>query len=601
MIYRIKNLTTQEEKSAADWGVDEQSIQIRLENLAIDYLYFSTQELFDATPQFTNGTLIELFRQDDEIGTNRRRLFYGRVDKIKRIGTDGTEALSYTIAGPWYWLERTIYVATWKIFENPLSSESALIDFENSHVILLLKNDGTKIKTAAQILTLMNYVITAGAPFTYDATGCPDVDMPLDEVRDLSPAECLRRLIRLVPNCSSWFDYSTSPLPTLYLKQRPALAERNLSVEDINQVELDERHDLVTSGVILTYEKTHLLNGVGNTILDRRAYPPGASASDLNPIAASINLEGAIRNTVSVTFETEEAPVHFEKNVDWWKSREATISQANIADLSLADTNRQISAPEYRYVVKSNVVPEWVGPSEQDVITTAATYSVKLGDTVLDKVRDEPLRQNVTVTTKPGGTYQQTVEAISEEATPVGLEEAIYNAMSVLHYDGKIVVQTEDGEIDPTLSIGTVINITGMRAEWATMKAQVQNIVHDLSSGLTTIQVGPPKHLGIDDIIEILRLTRFRMRWTAAITPTSGRSSGGTNVALSGNTAENNTQKGRGELDMLTIARKIVLDPTAAHGLDIAFREVKYCDEGVEKYMIVLGSVLYENSINPEA
>jgi hypothetical protein len=592
MIYKLKNVTTGEEKTLEDWGIDDESVTLRVENLATDYLTFSTQELFDGTPQFANGAILQFTRSEDD-GSDVEQLFYGRVDKIKRTGTGESEALSYVVAGPWHWMERTIYVSVWRIFANPLDESEGLIDFENSHLVLLLKQDTTKARTAEQILALVNYAISAGAPMQYDATGCPDIDMPLDEVRDMSPAECVRRLLKLVPNVTSWFDYSTTP-PTLHIKQRTALTERNITADDIDEVELDERHDLVASGVIITYEKTHRLNGAENVVLDRRAYPPGASAKDLNPIAASVALEGSTVNEVTATFETEPVPAGSAALTAWWQQREQTIGQANVSGLSLSATSRTVENPsEYPYIVKSGLVPAWASETAEDKWTTNASYSVTDGaGTALETIRDEPLRQAVTVSKKAGGTYRSTVEFVSEEATPVGLEEAIYNAMSQLHYDGRIIVSRENGEVDTSYTLGQVINITGMRAEWTTMKAQIQNIVHNWTTGQTIITVGPPKHLGVDDIIEILRLTRFRMRWTASGTLTSGRASGGA-VELSGKSEKDNTQRGRGELDKLTLGRLITLDVAAVSGKTIAFRELPYCDNGVLKKVLVLASAPY--------
>ena len=46
------------------------------------------------------------------------------------------------------------------------------------------------------------------------------------------------------------------------------------------------------------------------------------------------------------------------------------------------------------------------------------------------------------------------------------------------------------------------------------MGATVQRIRYELETGRTTVSFGPPKHLGVPDLIELLRQGRFRQKWT---------------------------------------------------------------------------------------
>ena len=58
--------------------------------------------------------------------------------------------------------------------------------------------------------------------------------------------------------------------------------------------------------------------------------------------------------------------------------------------------------------------------------------------------------------------------------------------------------------------LGTVLNLVGGRAEWATMNALLQEILDDLDQGHTTLKFGPPGHLTLQDLMEQLRANRTR-------------------------------------------------------------------------------------------
>lgn len=51
----------------------------------------------------------------------------------------------------------------------------------------------------------------------------------------------------------------------------------------------------------------------------------------------------------------------------------------------------------------------------------------------------------------------------------------------------------------------------------AAMDAVVQSIDEDVDLGTSRISFGPPQHLGPRDMLELLRVNRFRLRITAAI------------------------------------------------------------------------------------
>ena len=55
-----------------------------------------------------------------------------------------------------------------------------------------------------------------------------------------------------------------------------------------------------------------------------------------------------------------------------------------------------------------------------------------------------------------------------------------------------------------------MLNLTGGRTGWATMRALVQGVSADIDTGATDITYGPPAQLGPQDMVAILRMNRFK-------------------------------------------------------------------------------------------
>lgn len=94
------------------------------------------------------------------------------------------------------------------------------------------------------------------------------------------------------------------------------------------------------------------------------------------------------------------------------------------------------------------------------------------------------------------------IDLRGQTGVPVGLAERYYDAFKVLQYSGQVVLQ--DADVDLTWRPGNALQISGGLAAWSTMRAQVQEVAHDLVNGTTTVEFGPPDHLGVNDLVELL-------------------------------------------------------------------------------------------------
>src|SRR5205814_2211396 len=102
---------------------------------------------------------------------------------------------------------------------------------------------------------------------------------------------------------------------------------------------------------------------------------------------------------------------------------------------------------------------------------------------------EKPIHAEIVTTDLVSGTYQSSLDVTLAEPVPVGLANYLWRATNFLHYDGTVLL-SED-ECSGLVGLGNVVNITGSRAEYATMNAIVQSVQCDLKSGRTSITLGP--------------------------------------------------------------------------------------------------------------
>jgi hypothetical protein len=120
--------------------------------------------------------------------------------------------------------------------------------------------------------------------------------------------------------------------------------------------------------------------------------------------------------------------------------------------------------------------------------------------------------------------YSRLTSETAGEPVPAGLAQALYAAVSVLQYDGALELTEE--ECSGVGAPGLLLNLTGGRAEWATMAAQIQRVEEKIDVGQTKITVGPAKHLGHAELTAWLRANRSRRISYRLGERTSGSASG---------------------------------------------------------------------------
>ena len=182
-------------------------------------------------------------------------------------------------------------------------------------------------------------------------------------------------------------------------------------------------------------------------------------------------------------------------------------------------------------------IADWMGFSAQRItISAKANITHRNGNVI----KDHPITYQCIATNAVTGSYsKQTVSALAEPV-PAGLATFLYDAVSVLQYEGELTLQEED--VSASLSVGNLFNLTGGNlTEWATMSAMVQSITENLDTGETTVEFGPPKHLSAGELVDLLRINRARNTFYWPTLQTSGVAGGQADVGLGNHLPEKNS------------------------------------------------------------
>jgi hypothetical protein len=245
----------------------------------------------------------------------------------------------------------------------------------------------------------------------------------------------------------------------------------------------------------------------------------------------------------------------------------------------------------------------------------------QFGFTFTDQVTGQIIYQTTTqthaykhaTTNMPSGDYQTIASIAYGDPQPVGLAKFLYDALSILQYDGGLALTEQ--ETSGLAVVGNVLNVLGGRPEWAAMNAMIQTVSEDVDAGITRIQFGPPAHLGPADLAELLRINRLRLRWTNTTVQNDGTLSGSSDVQLGKQTANADGTKGQAEYNLFTVlqaavgatpqttfthdatvgqanyqqgANQVLMQLAKCNGKTLYIREVEVCVGGATMHMLCL-------------
>ena len=272
----------------------------------------------------------------------------------------------------------------------------------------------------------------------------------------------------------------------------------------------------------------------------------------------------------------------------------------------------------YTRELKSGQLADWMTSFGAQRITFKVKASVVYANG--HTVPDLELSYQCLSTNATAGTFYNTTTTQFAEPVPVGLAQAIYNAINPLQYEGSITLQ--DAEVGDAFAIGpgNTLNISGSsQSAWSTMNALIYETIEDLDAGTTQVNFGPVKYLGAGDLVNLLRVNRARIIRGAFSMRPSGSTSAGSNTSLGNNTPEKNSVIGGGPSNPHVVSENpngtgalithtassgdatitlntaggstpIVIQLSAAAGNTMTIRQLAVCQDGVPGSIYVLAS-----------
>lgn len=521
-------------KTLAQWGVF--GITLNRVNLAGDTLVFSApRRTFAAASLCAYGDTITLLRTEGGVTTT---WFTGTNQTIPSTAEAGAQVDTYTVLSPWRWLAQNVFQQPW--FNGTIYT---------SHII-------TAGTIGANIKAVLDYAIANGANLAYVQADLDALNVfpPANEFTEKNCAQVILENLQFNPDVVVWFNYATLPKPTLRFVRRAELQDVTLrmashadeSLQSVAAVTLTPRPDLQIPSAKINIEVIEEVDGEQRLIPGVDIYPPGSTGREDGAFNATITIQGRTINTVSG--EIECATIEH-ASLDWWKLHVPALRDARLTILTGpasvtaydGDGNALVLGTLYPAELIEGQIAPWMELNWQR-ITLKAKFAVQFdaaGETL--RLEDEKEYAIELVTTDaPDGvsSYQTVANADSGDPVPTGLAEYIYTSLSELHYQGAL--QLVQPQCNGIADLGYVVNLAGSQTAHADMRALVQETTFDFDSGTTRIQCGPPRHLGLGDLLALLQRFRVRRRWTNPDTQATGDLGGGSGELALGRATPNN-------------------------------------------------------------
>jgi hypothetical protein len=489
---------------AADLGVEQDRLARHRLHAGVDKLTFTLkgQAVLTDAPLWAYNTVIRLRRVDGETAT---LLFLGRVQPFARAATGTAHEAAVEVRGVWDWLEKTVMRQAW------LEADESVV--YAPHVVLFADGQGGRITTGAQLTQAVQCAIDAGCPVQLGSV-LPGYTPPFDEQLNVTVADVIVKCLANHPHAVLWVDYSTRT-PTLNVAARQSLpaATVALSAEQSESLAIAGREDLRPPAVAVAFVRT---NQDGDrtyieTVIDHAPVIAGETAAQTEArlyaadvVWGTFKLEGSTAQYIEQAVVVE--PINWEANknsVSWWKARCPDLAGATVE--AIANPSGQYSEPNF--LVEGSCA-DWMdvvwGPETFTCDATVQTSNSQgVAQRKIVKARFTAVTTNATTKT-----YRKRISFDSGEGIPSGLAAAMWAEWQQLHHDGEVTLAAQDTPAG--FGPGMSLNITGGRAEWASMAAMITAVTEDFGAGRVTVRFGVPQWIDIDSRMAWIRNCRTR-------------------------------------------------------------------------------------------
>jgi len=583
------------EKAVWDWGFSLDSCQCQHVNLGSSaYIGFVPGASVSDDPlfEFEERVIIRINRTGSVVTWSGGYVAFIGYAMSPQAAQDGSSAgVSYQFLNAWYLFENTCFEMRYASYDTGTSD----LEYKYlSEIQLFTKLDGSNLlqpqDSAEQIEEILQFVIDdaaargADVPFII-GTIYPDIEFPSYQAREMMCAAALLKCLEMSPDVNCWFDYTTgggTPTPTIHFLSRGSRTSKSLAIlngTDHKSLVIVPRHDLTVRSVVIQYKVAGTADGnswffMGDAQRDKYG-PTGANnAADpdkgLRVLRQTIDLQGSQTSSVNASIEAVAVDANHATDatrIAWWKKKVQWLNSDKIAGIVIPatatikdDTGATVSLATYPNELTRGQVAAWTDFLQKWVTitckatfnryTTAAAATGTVTNLRTFKADEQELSVRILVTDATTGDYSALGSLVAGEDMPTGIAQKVYTSLSVLQYEGAdIRVQAEimnaagDG---PFIHLAHKLNLTGGRAAWTTMNAQIQNITEHDGRGETTITFGPARHIAAGDLADMFQWNRWRRYWYNPALRETASIGGGDGVNLGEDVPRENSLAGSG-------------------------------------------------------
>lgn len=536
-----------------NWKINGNTFAARdLANVSLELANMATDRMTFEAPG-RDITADSLFSYDQPVSITRddKPYFCGRFGRIPVHGDDKGEGHSFEILGPWDQLERLTYMQRWK--SGHWEGDVYVSDWSfKSRCVLGQDETGQSIPVGGIISSVIDYAISCGIQFQKGIIDNGPL-LPWSEVLDMSCADVIRKLSRWIPDAVGYFDYGLA-IPVFHFRVRSSLPSKTLSIgENIVSETLTAVGSRSVPAVVLIYEQSIDSNGVTMMSTVQDVYPSTATGREIGAIVQTIALPGWSSTT---TVQKQHVHCHLIPDFDgnegaflvWFLNHHPEWASPGVPGAFDASKFRHVTinsvtrTSAYYWELIEGTLQDWMrryildangnlvsnpsnkynfDDSEDNVLVTISYQAINADGKVMREVQNKVITTKIIATNCPPGTYKNVSSQISPgDQIQVGLARYIFDSLNARHFQGSVVIAEE--EVTGIVGVGCRLLIRGGRPEWGDMSAIVQSIQSNLDNGITTIRVGPPNHLSVNDVLELRRANRGRRNCDDASARISG-------------------------------------------------------------------------------
>lgn len=492
--------------NGTDFNMEELSAfscKLTRKNSAADEITMET-DVASPAAQWSYDDSVELWQ-------NGVRRFAGRIVKNTKRRAGKKDVHSVLIKNPFYELERVIYQQSTAYYNG------GIISMRNRSRVTL-GGDGNAGSIQKQIKNIIKYASEHGvnvAEGTIDISG----DMLVDEATDITCAEAIVKTMRWCPCSCAYFDYSSEGAPLLNVRPRSALENTSVCAEDgnVKSFSANRRDDLRVDSVLINYERENAVDGnVYLEVLEDK-YPADAEAGGKNSIVMCVELGGS--KSVSQTHSIKTQSVNV-SSAAWWKKHVNFLNR--IGSFTIVSASR---SGGFNNELTDGSIPKGLGYSAKQ---STATGTFEYTNPATGGREQKTISVRLKTTTALTGDYRIWKQTEVAETKPEGLAKSIYEAASVVQYEGELELFDAKAED----YFGKTVSVKN--AQQTVLDSIPPYFAEEnLAKRTLRLKFGPVKHLYPDDIVELFRINRSRKPVTLRVSA-GGKVSGSSNVFTGG-------------------------------------------------------------------